>query len=237
MDQAYRHLRADKLIETAERLAARIKERFPGAGLAGVAAAVGDITREAMQTAERIQRPNWALRGSLLGLLVLVLGGAVAAAIQLQGTPLERIMQFMKDTWGALIYVSAAVVFLVTLETRFKRARAVKAIQDLRALAHIIDMHQLAKDPDRAGLPPETDAKEPGLNAEAMGHYLHYCTELLALVSKVGQLYVQDFPDGTALAAVDQFENLATGLSQKIWQKIMILDDIRGEPAREVKPS
>lgn len=60
-----------------------------------------------------------------------------------------------------------------------------------------------------------------------MGRYLHFCTELLALVSKVGQLYVQDFPDATALAAVDQFENLATGLSQKTWQKIMILDQVR----------
>ena len=65
------------------------------------------------------------------------------------------------------------------------------------------------------------------MTAEQIGQYLHYCTELLALVSKVGQLYVQDFPDATALAAVDQFEGLATGLSQKIWQKIMILDQIR----------
>ena len=33
--------------------------------------------------------------------------------------------------------------------------------------------------------------------------------------------------DAPALAAVDQFENLATGLSSKIWQKLMILDRMR----------
>jgi hypothetical protein len=72
------------------------------------------------------------------------------------------------------------------------------------------------------------------MDADAMGRYLHYCTELLAVVSKIGQLYVQDFPDATAQTAVDQFESLATGLSSKIWQKLMILDRIRSdaEPGR-----
>jgi hypothetical protein len=67
------------------------------------------------------------------------------------------------------------------------------------------------------------------MNADSMGRYLHYCTELLALVSKIGQLYVQDFPYAPSVAAVDQFENLATGLSSKIWQKLMILDRVRSD--------
>ena len=62
------------------------------------------------------------------------------------------------------------------------------------------------------------------MSAEDMCRYLHYCGELLALVSKVGHLYVQDFADPATLAAVDQFENLTTGLSGKIWQKIMLLE-------------
>jgi hypothetical protein len=86
-------------------------------------------------------------------------------------------------------------------------------------------MHQLNKDPERAGS-REGPLMESGraMTGAEIGRYLHYCTELLGLVSKIGQLYVQDFPDATAQAAVDQFENLATGLSSKIWQKIMILD-------------
>jgi hypothetical protein len=69
------------------------------------------------------------------------------------------------------------------------------------------------------------------MDADAMGRYLHFCTELLAVVSKIGQLYVQDFLDATAQTAVDHFEGLATGLSSKIWQKLMILDRIRSDTA------
>jgi hypothetical protein len=37
---------------------------------------------------------------------------------------------------------------------------------------------------------------------------------------------VQEFNDEVALASVNEIESLTTGLSQKIWQKIMILDTI-----------
>ena len=67
------------------------------------------------------------------------------------------------------------------------------------------------------------------MDAKSMGRYLHFCTELLAITSKIGQLYVQDLPDSQAVAAVDQFELLATGLSSKIWQKLMILDHVQSE--------
>ena len=36
-------------------------------------------------------------------------------------------------------------------------------------------------------------------------------------------LHVQRFQDPVTMAAVDQVESLAAGLSRKIWQKIMIL--------------
>jgi hypothetical protein len=230
MDHDYRHLRADQLIKTAERVAGRVKERFADSSLADLAGTVVSLTREALEQAERIQRPNWLLRGVLLALAALVLAGGVAVALSLrgQGTPLTRVMEFMRATSGGAVYLGVVLVFFVTLEIRFKRRKAVRAVHELRALAHIIDMHQLAKDPERL-VGGANGSHEPGkvLSAEAMGHYLNYCTELLALVSKIGQLYVQDFPDGTALAAVDHFETLATGLSQKIWQKLMILDRIR----------
>src|SRR5262249_25913206 len=81
MDQASRHLRADKLIDTADDLADRVMERFPDAGLAYVARTVAAVVREAADKAEHIQRPNWWLRGALIVLAVLVLGGGVAVAL------------------------------------------------------------------------------------------------------------------------------------------------------------
>ena len=50
-------------------------------------------------------------------------------------------------------------------------------------------------------------------------------------MGKVAALYVQDFPDAQATAAVDDIEDLTTGLSQKIWQKIMILENERAAAA------
>ena len=52
---------------------------------------------------------------------------------------------------------------------------------------------------------------------------LDYCSEMLSLTGKVAALYIQDFDDEVALAAVNEVEDLTTGLSRKIWQKLMIL--------------
>ncbi len=57
-----------------------------------------------------------------------------------------------------------------------------------------------------------------------LGRYLDYCSEILSLVGKVSTLHVADSDDSVVLDAVDQIERLTTGLSQKVWQKIRVLD-------------
>lgn len=57
-----------------------------------------------------------------------------------------------------------------------------------------------------------------------LGRYLDYCSELLSVTSKVAALLVQYFDDAVVLASVNEIEELTTGLSSKIWQKITILD-------------
>jgi hypothetical protein len=47
---------------------------------------------------------------------------------------------------------------------------------------------------------------------------------MLSLTSKVAVLFAQSFPDPTVTEAVSDIERIAAGLSQKIWQKIMILE-------------
>jgi hypothetical protein len=49
---------------------------------------------------------------------------------------------------------------------------------------------------------------------------------MLSLIGKLAALYVQKFDDPVALAAVNDVEQLTTGLSRKIWQKIMILNAV-----------
>ncbi len=43
------------------------------------------------------------------------------------------------------------------------------------------------------------------------------------ITGKIAALYIQDFDDDVALSAVNEVENLTTGLSRKIWQKLMIV--------------
>ena len=54
---------------------------------------------------------------------------------------------------------------------------------------------------------------------------------MLSLTGKIAALYVQDFEDGVVLAAVNEVEDLTTGLSRKIWQKLMILYRVHGVTA------
>lgn len=58
-----------------------------------------------------------------------------------------------------------------------------------------------------------------------LSRYLHYASEMLSLIGKIAALYVQHFDDAIALEAVDDIEDLSTGLSRKIWQKIAMLSD------------
>jgi hypothetical protein len=228
-----RMLREDKLLETVEKIHKRLHERFPDSGLSHVAAEIVQITREALVRAAAIRRPNVLLRSGLVLLLLIALVGIITYFNSEGHKPfLQALLDFLDAAKGSAAILTALAVFFITLETRLKRRRALQAVHELRAIAHIIDMHQLAKDPDLLGHPTEpiTISEKPA-DADSLRRYLHYSTELLAVVSKIGQVYVQDFPDATAQTAVDNFETLATGLSSKIWQKLMILDRIRSDKA------
>lgn len=236
-----RELRADKLRDTAEKVQQQISTAFPDSGLAAISAQVVEITKEALVRAESIRRPNIWLRAALGILVVIAIGGIVVYLDAGTGeSSLWRSgLHFLDDAKGSAALLTATAIFLFTYETRIKRKRALNAIHELRAIAHIIDMHQLTKDPDIfGGSPNRSDVEETPMSAEAISSYLHFCTELLAVTSKIGQLYIQDFPDALSVAAVDQFEELATGLSSKIWQKLMILDldrfDIRSKRAKQL---
>ncbi|MCB0336550.1 MAG: hypothetical protein KDD62_09590, partial [Bdellovibrionales bacterium] len=56
-----------------------------------------------------------------------------------------------------------------------------------------------------------------------LSRYLDYCSELLACVGKLAAMYSQHLADPVVLSSVNEIESLATGISRKIWQKLMIL--------------
>ncbi len=113
----------------------------------------------------------------------------------------------------------------MTIEIRIKRTRALAALHELRIIAHAIDMHQLTKDLNAMhfkGIVTPSSPKREMTSFELM-RYLDYCSEMLSLTGKVAALYVLDFSDSVVTSAVNDIETLTTGLSRKIWQKIMII--------------
>jgi hypothetical protein len=225
-------LSPDAIIETVERLQKRIEERFPAASLSRIAADLLRVSKAVAVRAEEIARPRFFLRagivllvGTLVGLLVLFVY-KVGTGIAFSG--LKEFTAFFQAAVESFIFVGAGIAFLVTLETRVKRRRALKAVQELNVLAHLVDMHQLDKDPVYLLNQGPTTASSPErtMTAFELNRYLDYCGEMLSLIGKLAALYAQNLDDGVALSAVDQLEALTTGLSRKIWQKVMLLDRI-----------
>ena len=141
-------------------------------------------------------------------------------------------MESADPVFNEIVIIGALFFFLFTLEKRVKRKRALSAIHELRSIAHVIDMHQLTKDPDRVISTKYTateDSPKFTMDLFQLRRYLDYCSEMLSLTGKLAAVYVQNFDDDVALAAVNEVETVTTGLSQKIWQKIMILHDAEQE--------
>jgi hypothetical protein len=218
-----------KIVATAERLEARIAERFPQSNLRRVAAELVRIAREAAARAEWIASPNIPLRASLVTLIAavtLVLGGLLANLnLRFEVGSFTELVQTVESAINDLVLFGAGVFFLITWESRIKRGRALRAVHELRSIAHIIDMHQLTKDPEQLmpGGPRTPSSPERSMSRFELLRYLDYCSEMLSLSSKLAALYVQKFDDPVVLSAVDQVEDLTNGLSRKLWQKINII--------------
>lgn len=222
-------LDAQEIEKTIENLHLRICDRFPDSGLARVCRELQGISKETSKTSEWIERPNRAMRWAIYA-AIAVLGVALVFSIAL--IPIESqkldITGFVTMTEAAMsevVLIGAGVFFLVTLDARRRRKRVVSAVNRLRCMAHIADAHQLTKDPDGTAKISMPTAHSPkrDMNEYELGRYLDYCSEMLSLTGKLAFLYVQHFDDPVANNAVNELENLTTGLSRKIWQKIMIL--------------
>lgn len=221
-----------KVTATAERLQARVSDRFPKSGLARVAAEVVEASRESAAVAEALGRPMLRYRVvaslGILSLLGLIFWGAAAVGIQASRQQdafgLIDVLQAADSGVNDLIFLSIAVFFLIRLEQRFKRDRALNMLHKIRSLAHIIDMHQLTKDPDTIGpeAMPTPNSPVRQMTAFELRRYFDYCSEMLSILSKMAAILVEDFDDPVTLSAVNEVENLTSGLARKIWQKIMV---------------
>lgn len=234
-DNGYRRLDAEMVATTAVKLADRVSERFPASGLTGVADELARSARLAGKQARALTRPYYGLRT----LLVLLVGGGVAALgwgglfmvdwAHLTGAgDLVVLTPVMESAVNLLLLVAAGAWFLLTLEERLRRSRVQAWLHRLRAFAHVVDMHQLTKDPTvvlNSG-PRTPSSPDRAMTRFELARYLEYCAELLALTGKLAALMAGESDDHVIIAAASDVENLCTDLGRKVWQKIMILGEL-----------
>lgn len=235
-------LEPPRVVDTIARLKGRIDARFPGSGQGRICDELLVTSRAAAARAEDFGRPIVPIRG-LTWLLVALLAAAICLAVAATGLRWGRVelidvIQTSEAGLSEAVLIGAGLVFLVGWERRLKRARALRAPHELRSVAHVIDMHQLTKDPERLldRYPSTAASPRETMTAFELNRYLDYCSELLSLTGKVAAIYVQRFDDPVVLEAVGEIEDLTTGLCQKIWQKVNLLqrfDGVRHASASE----
>ena len=235
----YTQLDLQQIQRTLATVRNRIEERFPGSGLAKVAAELYGIGEDTRPILDRAARPNWPLRIAV-GLAALAFAGLIggliwySGALSLDVEGIGELLQALESAAQDLVFFAVALYFLVSIESRLKRRVALRELHRLRSIVHIVDMHQLTKDPEYLLNPHSRTPSSPEHRFDRLGlaRYLDYCTELLSISSKLAATHVQYLNDPVVLSAVNDVETLASNLSSKIWQKIVILDTIMDQHPR-----
>lgn len=230
----YRSLDAAHIVRTVGRLADRIAERFPESGLAAAALQLRSTANDTARRARSLSRPYLGLR-ALVALVAAT--GLTALALVLKDVDWNGIVArsneaaltaLLESAVNLVVLMAAGLWFLLTLEERWKRSRIQTALHELRSFAHVVDMHQLTKDPTTLlGDGPRTPSSpDRRMSRFELTRYLEYCAEMLALTGKLAALYAGESHDHVVVAAASDVETLCTDLGRKIWQKITILGDL-----------
>ena len=222
------------IANAAAKLEARIRARLPGRRLADVAhrlsEMVPDIHDGFDSSYQRFRRTRWWSRAISVVIVVATLVALVFAVRDVFRTGdlhTKDLVPLVESTINDIVFAAIAVFFLWALPERRERRTLIGLLHQLRSLAHVVDMHQLDKDPEqaRADYAP-TDKSPPNrMNAEELHHYFDYCSELVSLIAKTAALCAERTSDPVVLGTVSNVETLSAQMSQKIWQKISLLPE------------
>ncbi|MFH0783656.1 MAG: hypothetical protein V2B20_17115 [Pseudomonadota bacterium] len=235
MKDTHTFLNITEIQNTIEKLYLRISDRFPNSGLSCICTKLHDISLEMNATLQWIAKPNYPLRiftyAIIFGILLATILSISSIHFASSTINISDLIQMLGSGLEGTAIACAGIIFIITFENKRKRTKIISSINRLRCISHTIDMHQLTKDPDAIKMVNITTPHSPKreLKKHELGRYLNYCSEMLSLTSKLGFLYIQDFPDPIATDAVNDLENLTNGLSRKTWQKIMLIDKISGD--------
>jgi hypothetical protein len=217
---------------TVAHLERRIHARFGERGLTKAVRDLGQLVAlvqtEAGQSHVRLRRTTLAARATSITIiaatalvLVFSLRSAVIEGLERDADWIGLVESVIND----LVFAAIAVLFLWAMPERLERRSLLRLLHRLRSLAHVIDMHQLSKDPEQVSPTylPTAESVRHGLDADQLYHYLDYCSEMLSLTAKTAALCGEHTSDGVVLETISTIETLTTELSNKIWQKISLL--------------
>ena len=224
------HLLPEPVSATIGSLRTRIAARFPESGLGRVAAKLQQQV-DAMSAGREASRRRTARTrlASRVLIVLIIIASLVALGLALHGSVDHGagladldLLPLLESAINDIVFAAIAIAFLLALPDRVQRRGLLKKLYELRSLAHIVDMHQLSKDPERLRPDyPRTAATRPmNLNRDQLERYLEYCSELLALIGKTSALCAEETGDAVVLETVSTVENLVSGISRKVWQKI-----------------
>ena len=117
---------------TFERLHASICEHLPPTSLPRVPADLVQVGKQQPKNEQQVHRPKWVLHA--ISALPLTLD----------------LLQPVKPGLSTIFLLAASAPLLISLELSRERSRCQQALHELRAVAHVVDMHQLTKDPEHA---------------------------------------------------------------------------------------
>ena len=235
---ASEQLKVEPVRRTVALLHDRIRARFPYRGLrqacADLLSLIDEVGAVSETTQARVRRARLWSRGLMVVILAATLVALVLAVRDATfsdhrlRTSLDW-LPLIQTVIGDLVYAGIAVFFLYSFPERIRRDRTLALLHQLRSMAHVIDMHQLTKDPEmlRESFRPTSVSRPLDLSRDEMERYFEYCSEMLSLVGKTAALCAEESRDVVVLETVSTIESLTVGMSRKIWQKISILNAIR----------
>jgi hypothetical protein len=217
---------------TVDHLERRIRARFGDRGLTRAALDLRRLVDEVESVTEqsnvRLRRTTLIARTTSVTIVVatvVLLTFSLRNAIRDGLERSEDWVPLIESVINDLVFSSIAMLFLWAFPERRERRTLLRLLHRLRSLAHVIDMHQLSKDPEQVspGYTRTSESVTHGLDADQLHHYLDYCSEMLSLTAKTAALCAEHSTDEVILNTISTLETMTTELSNKIWQKISLL--------------
>lgn len=235
-DHRYREIDPTKLILTISKMADRVEEQFPSSGLSAVANEVAAVAEGTVARVAEIKKPRIGLRIAVGVMVLLVVSGPLLFSFLLSfSEEVNNLGDFLEATDAGLhmlLVLAGGIFFLVGMENRMRRNHALEALAEFRSLAHLVDLHQINKDPGLdLVVAPEHDTRTVRSD-EALASYLDFSGDLLSIVGKLAAFYAQNLSDRVVLDAVNEIETLTSSLSNKLWLKILVLREMMPDAKR-----